>query len=43
MVPSLAQYISLIKNGNSEKAKLLLSPIENSGNNFFSKTVSKEV
>ena len=39
MVPSLAQYISLIKRGDSEKAKLLLSPIENSGNNSFSKTV----
>jgi len=39
MVPSLAQYISLIKRGDSEKAKLLLSPIENSGSNFFSKTV----
>ena len=43
MVPSLAQYISLIKHGDSEKAKLLLSPIENSGNNSFSKTVSKGV
>ena len=43
MVPSLAQYISLIKHGNSEKAKLLLSPIENSGNNSLSKTVSKGV
>ena len=31
MVPSLAQYISLIKQGDSEKAKLLLSPIKNSG------------
>ena len=41
MVPSLAQYISLIKHGDSEKAKLLLSPIENSGNNSLSKTVSK--
>ena len=27
MVPSLAQYISLVKHGDSEKAKLLLSPI----------------
>ena len=43
MVPSLAQYISLIKHGDSENAKLLLSPIENSGNNSLSKTVSKEV
>jgi len=43
MVPSLAQYISLIKHGDSEKAKLLLKPIENSGNNYLSKTVSKEV
>ena len=43
MVPSLAQYISLIKHGDSEKAKLLLSPIENSGNNSLSKTVSKRV
>ena len=43
MVPSLAQYISLIKHGDSEKAKLLLSPIENSGNNSLSKTVSKGV
>ena len=43
MVPSLAQYISLIKHGDSEKAKLLLSPIENSGNNYLSKTVSKGV
>jgi len=43
MVPSLAQYISLIKHGDSEKAKLLLSPIENSGNNFLSKTFSKGV
>ena len=33
MAPSLAKYISLIKNGDSEKAKLLLSPIENFGNN----------
>jgi len=41
MVPSLAQYISLIKHGDSEKAKLLLSPIENSGNNSLSKNVSK--
>ena len=32
MVPSLAQYIYLIKNGDSEKAKILLSPIENSRN-----------
>ena len=29
MVPSLEQYIYLIKNGDSEKAKILLSPIEN--------------
>ena len=43
MVPSLAQYISLIKHGDSEKAKLLLSPIENSGNNSLSKIVSKGV
>ena len=43
MVPSLAQYISLIKHGDSEKAKLLLSPIENSGNNTLSKTLSKGV
>ena len=43
MVPSLAQYISLIKHGDSEKAKLLLSPIETSGNNSLSKTVSKGV
>ena len=43
MVPSLAQYISLIKHGDSEKAKRLLSPIENSGNNSLSKTVSKGV
>ena len=43
MVPSLAQYISLIKHGDSEKAKLLLSPIENSGNNSLSKTLSKGV
>ena len=41
MVPSLAQYISLIKHGDSEKAKLLLSPIENSESNSLSKTVSK--
>ena len=33
MVPSLAQYIYLIKNGDAEKAKILLSPIENSNNN----------
>ena len=37
MVPSLAQYIYLIKNGDSEKAKILLSPIENSGANSLSK------
>jgi len=43
MVPSLSQYISLIKHGDSEKAKLLLSPIENSGNNSLSKIVSKGV
>ena len=43
MVPSLAQYISLIKHGDSEKAKLLLSPIENSEDNSLSKTVSKGV
>ena len=43
LVPSLAQYISLIKHGDSEKAKLLLSPIENSGNNTLSKTLSKGV
>ena len=41
MVPSLAQYIYLIKNGDSEKAKLLLSPIENSRNNPLAKTTSK--
>ena len=41
MVPSLAQYIYLIKNGDSEKAKLLLSPIENSRNNPSAKTTSK--
>ena len=41
MVPSLAQYIYLIENGDSEKAKLLLSPIENSRNNPLSKTTSK--
>jgi len=43
MVPSLSQYISLIKHGDSEKAKLLLSPIENSRNNSLSKTISKGV
>jgi len=43
MVPSLSQYISLIKQGDSEKAKLLLSPLENSGNNSLSKSVSKGV
>ena len=43
MVPSLARYITLIKHGDSEKAKLLLSPIENSGNNSLSNTVSKGV
>ena len=37
MVPSLAQYIYLIKNGDSEKAKILLSPIENSRANSLSK------
>ena len=41
MVPSLAQYIYLIKNGDAEKAKILLSPIENSSNNSLSKTTSK--
>ena len=41
MVPSLAQYIYLIKNGDSEKAKILLSPIENSRNYSLSKTTSK--
>ena len=41
MVPSLAQYIYLIKNGNPEKAKILLSPIENSRNNSLTKTTSK--
>ena len=41
MVPSLAQYIYLIKNGDSEKAKLLLSPIENYRNNPLAKTTSK--
>ena len=43
MVPSLAQYISLIKHGDSEKAKLLLTPIENSGKNSLSNTVLKGV
>ena len=41
MVPSLAQYIYLIKNGDSEKAKILLSPIETSSNNSLTKTTSK--
>ena len=41
MVPSLEQYISLIKNGDSEKAKLLLSPIENYENKPLSKFASK--
>ena len=41
MVPSLAQYIYLIKNGDSEKAKILLSPIENSSKNSLSKTTTK--
>ena len=41
MVPSLAQYIKLIKNGDSEKIKMLLSPIEESGNDSVSKTSSK--
>ena len=43
MVPSLSQYISLIKHGDSEKAKLLLSPIGNSGKNSLPNTVSKGV
>ena len=41
MVPSLEKYIFLIKNGDSEKAKLLLSPIENFNNKSLSKTASK--
>ena len=41
MVPSLEQYIYLIKNGDSEKAKLLLSPIKNFENKSLSKTSSK--
>ena len=41
MVPSLGQYISLIQHGDTEKAKLLLSPIENSRNDSLSKTASK--
>ena len=41
MVPSLGQYISLIQHGDAEKAKLLLSPIENSRNDSLSKTASK--
>ena len=41
MVPSLEQYIFLIKNGDSEKAKLLLSPIENYENKPLSKFASK--
>ena len=43
MVPSLAQYIGLIKNGDYKKAKLLLSPIEKSKNNSLSKTAFKEM
>ena len=38
LVPSLEQYICLIKKGDTEKAKLLLSPIKNSGGNYLSKT-----
>ena len=41
MVPSLEQYIYLIKNGDSEKAKLLLTPIDNNENRSLSKTASK--
>tara|TARA_B100000686_G_scaffold299987_1_gene334198 strand:- start:55 stop:603 length:549 start_codon:yes stop_codon:yes gene_type:complete len=41
MVPSLAQYISLIRNGDSEKAKLLLRPIESHEDKPASKTASK--
>ncbi len=41
MVPSLAQYICLIKKGDSEKAKLLLSPIETSDNIYLSNNTSK--
>ena len=41
MVPSLEQYIYLIKNGDSEKAKILLSPIETSKNISLSKTTPK--
>jgi len=41
MVPSLEQYINLVKNGESEKAKLLLSPIEYALNEFYSKTATK--
>ena len=41
MVPSLEQYIKLIKNGDSEKIKMLLSPIEESGKDSVSKTSSK--
>ncbi|MBS1254403.1 MAG: hypothetical protein MAG581_00197 [Deltaproteobacteria bacterium] len=41
MVPSLAQYISLIQQGDSEKAKLLLTPLENTQNDSLSKTAQK--
>jgi len=41
MVPSLAQYISIIKEGDSEKASLLLAPIENSRKDYLSKTAIK--
>jgi len=41
MVPSLEQYICLIKNGYSEKAKLLLTPIEKYENKSLSKTALK--
>ena len=41
MVPPLEQYIYLIKNGESKKAKLLLSPIENHENKNLSKIASE--
>tara|TARA_B100000945_G_scaffold119119_1_gene94765 strand:+ start:2007 stop:2726 length:720 start_codon:yes stop_codon:yes gene_type:complete len=43
LVPSLDQYIYLIKNGDSEKAKLLLSPINDFSENYLSNTASKKV
>ncbi len=43
LVPSLEQYIYLIKNGDSEKAKLLLSPINDFSENYLSNTASKKV